>query len=99
MTTVTKNRIAPDKLKRVKPSGSWKISSTNDIPLTKPRRPEPLIGQQRAFEAMEFGLAVDGRGYNIFVVGQPGSGRTSYVLERLRTMAASLPAPDDWLYL
>ncbi|MBQ9389607.1 MAG: AAA family ATPase, partial [Synergistaceae bacterium] len=48
---------------------------------------------------MEFGLAVDGRGYNIFVVGQPGSGRTSYVLERLRTMAASLPAPDDWLYL
>ena len=48
---------------------------------------------------MEFGLRVDGRGYNIFVVGQPGSGRTSYVLERLNDMAGSLPAPDDWLYL
>lgn len=48
---------------------------------------------------MEFGLAVDGRGYNIFVVGQPGSGRTSYILERLERLAASVPAPDDWLYL
>ncbi len=47
---------------------------------------------------MEFGLKVDGRGYNIFVVGQPGSGRTSYILERLNDMAGSLPAPDDWLY-
>ena len=92
-------RLTPEKLKKVKPAESWKISTTDDIALTKSRKPEPLIGQQRAFEAMEFGLAVDGRGYNIFVVGQPGSGRTSYVLERLQSMAASLPAPDDWLYL
>ncbi|MBR1439129.1 MAG: AAA family ATPase, partial [Synergistaceae bacterium] len=99
MTILTKNRITPDKLKRVKPAGSWRIETTNDIALTRTRKPEPLIGQQRAFEAMEFGLTVDGRGYNIFVVGQPGSGRTSYVLERLQTLAATLPAPDDWLYL
>ena len=48
---------------------------------------------------MEFGLAVNGRGYNIFIVGQPGSGRTTYVLERLKSVASSLPAPEDWLYL
>ena len=93
------NKLLPEKLRKVKPSETWKISTTDDIPLTKSRRPEPLIGQQRAFESMEFGLRVDGRGYNIFVVGQPGSGRTSYVLERLNDMAGSLPAPDDWLYL
>ena len=92
-------RIAPEKLKRIKPSETWKITTTDDIPLTKSRRPEPLIGQERAFEAMEFGLRVDGRGYNIFVVGQPGSGRTSYILDRLQDMAGKLPAPDDWLYL
>ena len=92
-------RLSPEKLKKVKPAESWKFSTTNDIALSKSRKPEPLIGQQRAFEAMEFGLAVNGRGYNIFIVGQPGSGRTTYVLERLKSVASSLPAPEDWLYL
>ncbi len=95
----TKNRLAPERLRRRKPPETWKLTTTDDIHLARSRKPEPLIGQQRAFEAMEFGLRVDGRGYNIFVTGQPGSGRTSYVLERLQGMAATLPAPDDWLYL
>lgn len=95
----TKWKLTPDKLRKIKPSESWKISTTEDIAITKSRKPEPLIGQHRAVEAMEFGLAVSGRGYNIFVVGQPGSGRTSYALERLKAKAESLPAPDDWLYL
>lgn len=92
-------KLTPDKLRKTKSPDSWKLSTTADIPLTKSRKPEPLIGQQRAVEAIEFGLSVSGRGYNIFVVGQPGSGRTSYILERLGSMASSLPAPDDWLYL
>ena len=92
-------KLTPDKLRKTKPVDSWKIATTDDINISRTRKPEPLIGQNRAVEAIEFGLAVNGRGYNIFVVGQPGSGRTSYVLERLRSMASSLPAPDDWLYL
>ena len=99
INTGEKFRLAPDKLRRRKPPESWKFSTTDDIAVTKSRRPEPLIGQQRAVESIEFGLAVDGKGYNIFVVGQPGSGRTSYILERLQSMAAGLPAPDDWVYL
>ncbi len=99
MTVNTKYKLTPDKLRKIKPAESWKLSTTDDIVLPKSRKPEPLIGQQRAVESLEFGLAVDGRGYNIFVVGQPGSGRTSYILERLRSMAAALPAPDDCLYL
>ena len=92
-------KISPDKLKKTKSPATWKISTTDDIHLAKSRKPEPLIGQQRAFEAMEFGLRVGERGYNIFVVGQPGSGRTSYVLERLQSIGENLPTPDDWLYL
>ena len=94
-----KRKLSPDSLRKIKPVESWKISSTNDIHIVKPRKPEGLPGQQRAVEAMEFGLAVNGRGYNIFLVGQPGSGRTSYALERLQSKAQTLPAPDDWLYL
>ena len=62
-------RLTPEKLRRIKPVESWKLSTTDDIALTKTRKPEPLIGQQRAVESLEFGLNVDGRGYNIFVVG------------------------------
>lgn len=95
----SKLRLTPDKLRKIKPPESWKFSTTDDIAITKSRKPEPLIGQQRAVEAIEFGLEVHSQGYNIFVVGQPGSGRTSYILERLKSTAANLPAPDDWVYL
>ena len=95
----TRFRLDPDKLRKIKPVESWKINTTEDIALTRTRKPEGLPGQQRAVESMEFGLAVNGNGYNIFLVGHPGSGRTSYALERLRAKAQTLPAPDDWLYL
>ena len=94
-----KRKLPPDKLRRAKPPESWRFATTDDLAPEKSRKPEPLIGQQRAVEAIEFGLTVSGRGYNIFVVGQPGNGRTSYVLERLQTLAHTLPAPDDWVYL
>ncbi|MBQ7196718.1 MAG: AAA family ATPase [Synergistaceae bacterium] len=93
------HRLPPDALRKIKPVESWKIKTTDDIILKKTKSPEPLIGQQRAVEAMDFGLAVNGRGYNIFVTGQPDNGRTSYTLEKLEALAKTLPAPDDWLYL
>lgn len=58
-----------------------------------------LIGQDRAVRSMSFGLQVDSKGYNIFVVGEPGSGRTTYTLERLREKAKNEAAPDDWVYV
>ncbi|MCE5200945.1 MAG: AAA family ATPase [Synergistaceae bacterium] len=60
---------------------------------------EGLIGQERAVHAMNFGLSVQSKGYNIFVVGEPGSGRTSYAMEELKRCAVSMPAPDDWVYV
>ena len=58
-----------------------------------------FIGQERAVRSIDFGLAVTNDGYNIFVVGQQGSGRTSYTLKSVREKAAALPAPDDWIYV
>jgi len=57
-----------------------------------------LIGQERAVRAVSFGLSVNSKGYNLFVVGNPGSGRTTYTLEELRNRAKEMPAPDDWIY-
>lgn len=58
-----------------------------------------LIGQERAVRSVNFGLSVQSKGYNIFMVGEPGCGRTTYALEELRRAAASMPAPDDWVYV
>ena len=58
-----------------------------------------LIGQERATSAVKFGLDVNSKGYNIFIVGEAGSGRTSYAVKELKRRAANMPAPDDWVYV
>ena len=37
-----------------------------------------MIGQERAVKAMEFGLNIKSKGYNIFMCGMTGTGKTSY---------------------
>ena len=63
---------------------------------------EPLvgtIGQPRAIDALEYGLSVGTRGFNLFVSGLPGSGRLTTVLDYVRGLAAAKPRPSDWLYV
>jgi len=57
------------------------------------------IGQPRALDALEYGLEVETRGFNLFVSGAPGSGRLSTVLDLLRDRVARRPLPDDWVYV
>jgi lon-related putative ATP-dependent protease len=58
-----------------------------------------VIGQERAVRAMDFGLHVKDSGYNVFVCGVPGTGRSSIVKSMIRKVAESQPAPDDWCYV
>jgi len=58
-----------------------------------------IIGQERAVSSVEFGMGIDSEGYNIFAVGPSGTGKTAMVYEFLKREAASLPAPDDWIYV
>ena len=58
-----------------------------------------IIGQDRALESLDFGLQVDKKGYNIFVTGSSGTGRSSYVKFITNEMAKEKSSPDDWLYV
>lgn len=79
--------------KRTDPA-SLGIATTDDIaPL------EEFLGQERAVSSISFGLEVESKGYNIVVLGNPGSGRTTYALERLRSAARKRTPPDDWVYV
>ena len=63
---------------------------------------EPLegtVGQNRAVSALEFGLGIDAPGFNMFVVGFPGTGRTTTLTNFLRRAAKDRPVPDDWCYV
>ena len=60
---------------------------------------EPLvdvIGQQRAVKAIEFGLNMDSAGYNIFVTGIEGTGKTTIVGDLTRRHAKKMKRPTDW---
>lgn len=58
-----------------------------------------LVGQSRAIEALNFGLDVRYKGYNIFVLGPPGTGKTSLTLQLIRERASAEKAPQDLCYL
>lgn len=61
--------------------------------------PSGIIGQERAVRAMEFGLRIEKKGYNIFVVGPKGTGKTTYTRSAVSRIAREKPVPDDILYV
>ncbi|MGC1953378.1 MAG: ATP-binding protein, partial [Gammaproteobacteria bacterium] len=58
-----------------------------------------MLGQGRAVEAVEFATAIALRGYNLFVLGPPGTGRHSYIQQFLAHTAAAQPVPSEWCYV
>jgi lon-related putative ATP-dependent protease len=60
---------------------------------------ETIVGQDRAIRAMQFGLGINQKGFNIYVSGMPGTGRTTAVRRYLEEVAAKKPVPKDWCYV
>ena len=57
------------------------------------------IGQTRGIKAMEFGLNIDIKGYNMYLEGPTGIGKTIYARDKLNAAAKNKPVPDDWCYV
>ncbi len=60
---------------------------------------EEIIGQDRAVKAIRLGLAMKSTGYNIYVAGANGTGRTITVQKLLEEVNVSGPIPDDLCYV
>lgn len=58
-----------------------------------------IIGQQRAVEAVCFGIGMKQDGYNIFALGPAGSGKRSLVQKYFEQQAKEEPTPFDWCYV
>ena len=57
------------------------------------------IGQERAVEALEFGLQMKSQGFNIYVSGPVGTGKGTLVRQMVKRLAQAAPAPSDWCYV
>ncbi|HPO03569.1 MAG TPA: AAA family ATPase, partial [Treponemataceae bacterium] len=62
-------------------------------------RKNPLIGQQRAIEALELGLGIRADGYNIFIMGASGTGRRTVLTSLLAEYKANTSELQDIAYV
>jgi ATP-dependent Lon protease len=86
--------LAPDELR-------W-TCCTEDITVATSAEAAPcdeIIGQERALKAILTGLEINSLGYNIFITGQVGTGRTTTIKQLLERLEKPGPAPDDILYV
>lgn len=81
-------------LRRVCDPNSFNFETTADLPIES-----DIVGQPRGTRAIEFGIDIDSPGYNIFVLGEEGTGRTTAIGRFLREGAASRLTPQDWVYV
>ncbi|MDH3218171.1 MAG: AAA family ATPase [Gammaproteobacteria bacterium] len=72
----------------------FQFQTTADLePLEQP------LGQDRAFEAIEFGVDIEQRGFNLFLLGHPGYGKNELVQQILRQHAKPQETCWDWCYV
>ncbi|MCF0124620.1 MAG: AAA family ATPase [Clostridia bacterium] len=57
------------------------------------------IGQERGIKALQFGLQVDVKGYNLYLEGPSGVGKTMYTKNYLNKIAQKQKVPSDWCYI
>lgn len=58
-----------------------------------------VLGQERGIKALEFGLSVDIKGYNLFLEGPAGVGKTMYTKHLLESVSKKKKTPNDWCYI
>ena len=58
-----------------------------------------VYGQDRGIKALEFGLNVSIKGYNLYLEGPMGVGKTMYTKNYLDTIAKKQKRPSDWCYI
>jgi len=72
----------------------FSCESTNDLDPY-----EGIIGQDRALQALRFGLNMQKPGFNIFVAGLAGTGKTTVIKSFLDSLATKKNTPSDWCYV
>ncbi len=85
--------LRPEELRRSCPEDRFEFQDTAQL-----AEEGQIIGQDRAVEAIEFGINIENDGFNIYALGRQGSGKTTTIRRFVQEKARSRPVPDDWCY-
>ncbi len=91
---MTLAELSPEQLRRACDAAGFSFQTTAELP-----QKFDIIGQPRGTQAIEFGIGMDSPGYNIYVLGESGTGRATAIERFLRERAAQETVPQDWLYV
>lgn len=86
--------LSHDQLRHTVNPEQFKFKTTAELETTV-----HIIGQPRGTRAIEFGVGIQSEGYNIFVLGETGTGRATAIKSFLESRAENGQIPDDWIYV
>ena len=89
-----KNELSYRDLKMVCDQNMFNFETTEEL--------EPIndgIGQERGIKALEFGINVNVKGYNLYIEGPSGVGKTMYTKNYLDSISSKKKVPNDWCYI
>ena len=86
--------LPPHLLYKVADPGEFQFNTTDELADVG-----VVVGQERALDALRFGLGIGRGGFNIFALGPTGLGKTSTIKEIVGREAEEHPIPDDWCYV
>ena len=91
---MTTDPLTPEQLYRYCDPQSLGFETTDDL-----EDLAEVLGQERAVEAVKFGIGIRSDGYNLFALGPNALGKYSIIRRFLESQAAEQPVPDDWCYV
>ncbi|GAB4146978.1 MAG: ATP-binding protein [Candidatus Promineifilaceae bacterium] len=86
--------LPPESLYRVCDPQQFDFETTETLPDL-----DTIIGQERAVDAVRFGIGIRHTGYNLFALGPYGTGKHTAVNQYIVQQAATEPTPPDWCYV
>jgi predicted ATP-dependent protease len=92
----------PSDPRELKPSDLAPVLDARQLGFRTTAELEPLdevIGQERALRAIELGVSMPQRGYNVFAAGISGTNPMELIRRLLEERAHREPTPDDWVYV
>ena len=89
-----RNELSYKELKNVCNPNMFNFETTADITDN-----DLIYGQERGIKALEFGLSISSKGYNLYLEGPAGVGKTMYTKKYVSDLASKQKTPDDWCYL
>ena len=89
------NELKPKDLKDICNPNQFKFETTRELLDTT----DLIYGQERGINALKFGLDIDIKGYNLYLEGPTGVGKTMYTKKYLSRKAAKCKTPNDWCYI